>query len=403
MSMTQCTSQSAPELSLVIPVYNGSVSIGAVVDRIHQLFAGLPFEIVLVNDGSEDDSEQTCTRLAEQFPETVSFVQLSRNFGEHNAVLAGLNHASGRYVAVLDDDGQNPPEEVIRMYHEIRRGNYDVVYGRYRSKRHGWLRNLGSWFANRMANIMLKKPSDLYLSSFKVMNRFAVNQVIRYQGPFPYVDGLIYRATRNIGQIEVEHRERLQGRSNYTLRKLIRVWMNMFLNFSILPLRLATVSGLLASVTSLVALAAIWIDKLAYQPNPQPGIRTVLCCVMFFGGLNLLIVGLLGEYLGRLYLDHTRTPQFVVRYVKRRAALGGKRSRRPRDAAETDPELACAGTLPMGPVAGQILVPDAGAAPPDSADGDPVRSPVDNPSPASSAGAASRSENVVRRAPVEQV
>jgi undecaprenyl-phosphate 4-deoxy-4-formamido-L-arabinose transferase len=346
-------------LSLVIPVYNSSASIGAVVDRIHQVFTAVPFEVVLVNDGSADDSEKACTLIAEQFPETVSFVQLSRNFGEHNAVLAGLNHTSGRYVAVLDDDGQNPPEEVVRMYHEIRRGNYDVVYGRYRTKRHGWLRNLGSWFANAMANIMLKKPRDLYLSSFKVMNRFAVNQVIKYQGPFPYVDGLIYRTTRNIGQIDVEHRERLHGRSNYTLRKLVRVWLNMFLNFSILPLRLATLGGVLASVTSLAALAAIWIDKLAHQSNPQPGIRTVLCCIVFFGGLNLLIVGLLGEYLGRLYLSHTGTPQFVVRYIRRRATRGAKRLRRPRDLTETDPEIACAGTTPNGPVVGQIVVPDS--------------------------------------------
>ena len=306
-----------PELSLVIPVYNGSRTIGPLVEQTAKIFGSTSFEIVLVNDGSADDSETVCAQLAERFPQTVTFVHLSRNFGEHSAVLAGFTQARGRYVAVLDDDGQNPPEEVIRMLDELKRKNYDVVYGHYIEKKHSWFRNLGSRFNDRIATLMLHKPKDLYLSSFKVMNRFLVNEIIKYRGPYPYTDGLIYRVTRNIGQIPVEHRASESGQSRYTLRRLVRLWLNMFLNFSIQPLRISVYVGLLASCLSIVALVAILIDKLWITKNVTLGIPTVLGSIVFFAGIQLMILGLVGEYLGRLYLDHTGTPQYVVRYVRR--------------------------------------------------------------------------------------
>jgi undecaprenyl-phosphate 4-deoxy-4-formamido-L-arabinose transferase len=304
-----------PELSLVIPVYNGSRTIGPLVEQTIKIFGSTSFEIVLVNDGSEDDSEMVCAEMAKKFPQSVTFVHLSRNFGEHSAVLAGFTQARGRYVAVLDDDGQNPPEEVVRMLDELKRKNYDVVYGHYIEKKHSRFRNLGSRFNDRIATLMLHKPKDLYLSSFKVMNRFLVNEIIKYRGPYPYTDGLIYRVTRNIGQIPVEHRVSQSGPSRYTLRRLVRLWLNMFLNFSIKPLRISVYVGLLASVLSLFSLVAILIDKLWITKNVTLGIPTVLGSVVFFSGIQLMILGLVGEYLGRLYLDQTGTPQYVVRYT----------------------------------------------------------------------------------------
>src|ERR1043166_784809 len=254
--------ENAPELSLVIPVYNGSRTIGELVDHIIRVFDSSSFEIVLVNDGSTDDSEGVCAGLAERYPKTVVFVHLSRNFGEHNAVLAGFMQSRGRYVAVLDDDGQNPPEEVKRMLEDLKHKNYDVVYGHYIEKKHSAFRNFGSWFNDRIATIMLHKPKDLYLSSFKVMNRFVVNEITKYRGPYPYTDGLIYRVTRNIGQLPVEHRVSEGGRSRYPFRRLVRLWLNMFLNFSIKPLRLSIYVGLLTSCLSVVVLVAILIDRL---------------------------------------------------------------------------------------------------------------------------------------------
>jgi hypothetical protein len=163
---------------------------------------------------------------------------------------------------------------------------------------------------------MLHKPKELYLSSFKVMNRFVVNEIIKYHGPYPYTDGLIYRVTRNIGQIPVEHRVSQSGPSRYTFRRLVRLWLNMFLNFSIKPLRLSIYVGLLTSCLSIVALIAIVIDRIWITPNLTLGIPTVLGTIVLLAGIQLMILGLVGEYLGRLYLDHTGTPQYVVRYVK---------------------------------------------------------------------------------------
>jgi glycosyltransferase involved in cell wall biosynthesis len=306
-----------PELSLVIPVYNGGRTIGSLVEQIIKVFDSTSFEVVLVNDGSEDDSETVCAALATKFPRRVVFVHLSRNFGEHNAVLAGFMQSRGRYIAVLDDDGQNPPEEVKRMLEDLQRNNYDVIYGHYIEKKHSAFRNFGSWFNDRIATIMLHKPKDLYLSSFKVMNRFVVDEIIKYRGPYPYTDGLIYRVTRNIGQLPVEHRVSASGPSRYTLRRLVRLWLNMFLNFSIKPLRLSIYVGLLTSCLSVVALVAILIDRLWITPNVTLGIPTVLGTIVLLAGIQLMILGLVGEYLGRLYLDQTGTPQYVIRYVKR--------------------------------------------------------------------------------------
>lgn len=304
-----------PELSLVIPVYNGSQTIRALVEEIHTSLASLDFEIVLVNDGSEDNSEAICWELAETFPNTVTFLNLSRNFGEHNAVLAGLGYTRGTYVAVLDDDGQNPPREVIPMLAELKRKNFDVIYGHYIDKQHSWFRNAGSRFNDRIATMMLGKPREIYLSSFKVMTRLVVDQIIKYHGPFPYIDGLIYRTVRKIGQLSVQHRVSSSGSSRYTFRKLVRLWLNMFLNFSIAPLRIAVYVGLTTSCLSVLALLFILIDKIWITPGVTVGIPTVLGSIVFLSGIQLMLLGVVGEYLGRLYLDQTGTPQFVVRYA----------------------------------------------------------------------------------------
>ena len=308
------------QLSFVIPVYNGSPTIGAVVERIVEVYRDLDIEIVLVNDGSPDDSERVCRELHRTHPETVTFVHLARNFGEHNAVMAGLRHSTGDYVAILDDDGQNPPEEVRHMYDEISATKQDVVFGRYQVKHHSWLRNLGSRFNDRIANVMIKKPRGLYLSSCKVMNRFLVEEITRYTGAFPYIDGLILRTTSSLGQIDIKHRGRQDSQSNYTLRKLFLLWLNMFLNFSITPLRLSAVLGAGAFLVSLVLMVAIIIDKLYINTELAVGIPTLLISVVFFAGLQLLILGTIGEYVGRLFLDQSKSPQFIARYVEVRRA-----------------------------------------------------------------------------------
>jgi glycosyltransferase involved in cell wall biosynthesis len=314
--------QSGPELSFVVPVFNGARTISGVVDEIHDLYGDLDLEVILVNDGSGDESEEACRGLQEKYPRTVSFLQLARNFGEHNAVLAGLHHSGGAYVTVLDDDGQNPPGEVRRLYDEIRRIDSDVVYGRYQVKQHSRLRNLGSWLNDKMANVMLGKPPELYLSSFKLMNRFVVDEIKGYTGAFPYIDGLILRTTDNLAQVDVDHRARVGSSSNYTTRKLVSLWLNMLLNFSIMPLRVAAAVGAVTSLASLVLLVAIVLDKLFLNPDLTVGIPTVLVTIVFFAGVQLLILGTVGEYLGRVFLDQSGKPQFVIRYLQPRTRQG---------------------------------------------------------------------------------
>lgn len=301
----------ASRVSIVIPVYRGQETIGPLVRELVDTLTGrYTLEIVLVVDGSPDNSAAVCRRLAEQLP-CVKTLNLSRNFGEHNAVMAGLNQAAGDYVVVMDDDFQNPPCEVPKLVEEIRRG-YDVVYSQYAVKRHHFLRNLGSRFNDWAASVLLDKPRGLYLSSFKVLSRFVVDELVKYDGPFPYIDGLVLRMTGNYSRVLVQHEARREGRSGYTLRKLVALYLNMFTNFSILPLRLASYAGLASSLVGLVLGVAAVVDRLAHPETPA-GWASVIVSLFIIGGIQLFALGMIGEYLGRLFLKDNGRPQFVVR------------------------------------------------------------------------------------------
>jgi undecaprenyl-phosphate 4-deoxy-4-formamido-L-arabinose transferase len=302
------------QVSIVIPVYNGARSIGPLVDRLVDILGTNALQIVLVNDGSPDNSDEVCRSLYARFPETVTYVKLAKNFGEHNAVMAGLQHARGDYVVIMDDDFQNPPEEVIRLIEHAYAYNYDVVYTYFARKRHHWFRNLASRLNHHVANWMLDKPRDLYLSSFKCLSRFTVNEILKYPGPFPYIDGLALRCTRNIGKLEVRHEPRREGQSNYTFRKLVRLWLSMFVNFSVMPLRMSTLMGLAFSAVGLGLGVWTFVEKMV-SPNVPVGWSSVIVALVLFSGVQLVMLGLMGEYLGRLFLSSNQTPQYVVREV----------------------------------------------------------------------------------------
>src|SRR5712691_10555220 len=234
----------AIDLSVVIPVYNAETTIGQLTDNLVEVFRSRgALQVVLVNDGSQDRSHDVCVKLVEEFPDIVSYVRLAKNFGEHNAVMAGLRRSLGAYVVIMDDDFQHRPEDAIRLFEEARAKGFDLVYSYFPRREHSWLRRLGSRFNGWVANFMLDKPKDLYLSSFKCMSRWLVREIVKYRGPYPYVDGLALRCTRNIGRVEVVHRQREVGRSGYTLRKLIGLWGSMFVSFSVMPLRVSTLLG----------------------------------------------------------------------------------------------------------------------------------------------------------------
>jgi len=308
--------ESTPLLSVVIPLYRSEASIERVVADLAALTLEGGLEIVLVNDGSPDGTLGVCRRIAASCPVPVTVVNLARNFGEHNAVITGLRHARGQWVVTMDDDGQNPPAEALRLLEAAQRGGHDAVFGDYEVKEHSAWRNLGSWFANRVAGWVLDKPSGLYLSSFRCLSRFLVEQIVRYAGPYPYIDGLILQCTRSVTSIEVQHKARAEGRSGYTVRKLVHLWLNLFTNFSVLPLRLATVLGL--SLAALGVLGVGWVVFLHLtQQGPAFGWGSLMAALLVFSGTQLVMLGLIGEYLGRAYLSANGRPQAVVREVWR--------------------------------------------------------------------------------------
>ncbi|HZS82433.1 MAG TPA: glycosyltransferase family 2 protein [Stellaceae bacterium] len=302
-------------LSIVIPVYNGGKTVGGLVAALAALAIPGGHEIVLVNDGSPDDSRAVCRELLRSSAVPITLVDLARNFGEHNAVLTGLRHARGAWIVTMDDDLQNPPEEVARLLEFAQRTGHEVVYTHYGVKEHAAWRNLGSRFTNRVADLLLDKPKGLYLSSFRCLSAFVAGEITRYAGPFPYIDGLILQVTQNIGRLEVKHLPRPAGRSNYTMRRLVRLWLNMFVNFSVMPLRLSTLTGLALSLFGALATVFVFIEAMFFA-TPQ-GWGSLMAAVLLLSGVQLLILGIVGEYLGRLYLTANHKPQAVVAAVER--------------------------------------------------------------------------------------
>ena len=310
-----------PALSFVIPLYRSAETIGAVVRAIEELPIEGGHEIVLVNDGSPDGTADVCRELVKNARVPITYVEHARNFGEHNAVLTGWRNARGAHLVNLDDDGQNPPVEAARLWRHAQATGLDVVFGHYAVKQHSAWRNLGSWFTNRMTDWALDKPPGFYLSSFRCVSAFVAKEVVGYAGPYPYIDGLLLQVTQRIGSIAVKHEARVAGESTYTLNRLLRLWLSAWINFSVLPLRVATVLGLIIAAVGMAALVAVawlwWWDQ-----GPATGWGWLMAAMLIFSGTQLVLLGLIGEYVGRMFLAVNQRPQSVVRDVRRGGGEG---------------------------------------------------------------------------------
>ena len=303
------------KISFVIPCYRSEETIEQVVNEIDETVStinGYEHEIILVNDCSPDNTIGTIKDICSK-KRHVTGIDFARNFGQHSALMAGLRQAKGDIVICLDDDGQTPPSECPKLLKALEDGA-DVAYARYAHKKHSLFRNFGSMVNERMARFMLDKPKQLYVSSYFAVKRYIVNDMIKYENSYPYVIGLVLRATKNIVNVDVNHKSREVGASGYTLKKLFGLWMNGFTSFSVKPLRIATVLGALSSLAGFIYGIVVIIQKFVL-PDRVLGFSAIMCVLVFFGGMIMLMLGLIGEYVGRIYISLNASPQYIIKEV----------------------------------------------------------------------------------------
>ncbi len=301
------------DLSIVIPVYNSEDILPNLVKEIENYVNFIDnFELILVNDCSPDDSWRVIKELKEKY-KFIKGVNLRKNAGQHNAIMAGLNNSNGEVIIMMDDDLQHSPSYIKNLYNEIKNG-VDVCYTKFKNKKHKTWKIAGSKFNDLIANVLLKKPKDLYLSSFKSISKDIKDEIIKYDGAYPYIDGLIILTTNNISTIEVKHFDRFAGEGNYNLIKSTSLWLKMATNFSILPLRFATLMGSIISFISFILGTYFIILKLLFDSSPE-GWTSIMVVILFLGGIQLISLGVIGEYLGRSYLKLNKKQQFIIKEV----------------------------------------------------------------------------------------
>lgn len=299
-------------ISIVIPCYNSEKTIRKVVEMVREEFVRIPgytCEFVLVNDNSSDGTYKEICSLAADYPE-VHGVNLMRNFGQHNALMCAMNFASGDYVIGMDDDLQTHPSQLPVIIRKMEEG-YDIVYGIYRKSTNGTFKNFTSWLNRVTSGILLGRPKNIHSSNFWMITKTVRDEVIKYKNYNPYVDGIFFRCSHNIGNVEIEHHAREVGSSGYTLKKLIRLWM-AYWNYSVLPLRVASFLGGATSVIGFAAAIVTVIRKLL-NPSMTVGWASIICVLLIFFGLILLVLGIIGEYIGEIVLSINSSPQYIVR------------------------------------------------------------------------------------------
>lgn len=299
------------KVSVVIPCYYSHLMIEKVVEltRIELLKGGYEYEFVLVNDGSTDGTFDVIRSLAADDPHVIG-LNLARNFGQHSALIAGLAHVSGDLVVLMDDDMQTHPSQIHRLLDEMR-NDWDVVFAQFPDHKEAWWRRMGSNFANWTMRMLTRQPKGIVASNYLVMKRFVADEIVKYDGPYVYIQGLIFRVTNSVVNIPIEHFEREEGTSGYTLKSLVRLWSTV-IGFSLMPLRAATIVGGVLGIAGLVYGLVLVIRKLV-DPEMTVGWGSLMAGIMVCSGIIVLFLGLIGEYVGRLFMAANKQPQYVLR------------------------------------------------------------------------------------------
>lgn len=295
-------------ISIVVPVYKSEDCLEALAARVDSVLKN--YELILVNDCSPDKSWAVIRNLAAG-NRKIKALSLMKNAGQDNALMAGLSVASGEYVVIMDDDLQHDPVDIPRLLANLGE-DFDVCYANFMVKKQKLWKNLGSWLNGKVAQLLIKKPKGIYLSPFKIMRRHLVREILKYTGPYPYVDGLIFRSTSRITQVDVEHNDRFSGKGNYNLVRSIRVFLRLATNFSVMPLRVATMIGMLSFIVAFVLAIMFLLEYFIYGIDVEGWISQMLF-TLFLGGVLLMCVGMMGEYIGRLYMSVSNAPQYSLR------------------------------------------------------------------------------------------
>jgi len=304
-------------ISFIIPTYKGSKSLPKIVDELVSIFKEHRIEIIIVNDCSPDDTHETSNNLISKYPDKITYLKFSKNFGEHSATMAGLRYSEGDLIIIMDDDGQNPATEALKLAVHSLNNDYDVVFTKYKIKKDSFIRNTMSKIANISAEIILKKPKDIYFSSFKSIKRKIVDEIIKYEGPFPYIDGLILSITNNLDSYEVIHSERALGKSSYNIYKLAKHYSNLIVNFSTIPIHLFSILGFIITIISFFVIIATIIEKIT-NPGVPLGYSTIISVLIFFSGIQLLFLGVIGEYVGKILKNVNKENQYNINFIKKK-------------------------------------------------------------------------------------
>ncbi len=304
------------KISVVIPCFNSEKLIAELVYAAETLIkedGRYEYEMILVNDGSKDGTWNILKDLAEKNSRIIS-INLAKNFGQHNALMAAYRCVTGDIIVGMDDDGEHDPADMFCLINELVDQKYDYVCASYRgNKKKSIFRNFGTMVNNRMSEILIGKPEDFMFSSYYAVRRFVIDQIITCQNPYPYIAGLVLQAAGSLGMVELEKHERRYGHSGYNIKKLLRLWLNGFTAFSVKPLRIATILGIIAAISGFFYGCVIIAKKLISPEEIMPGYSSVISVILLLGGILMIILGLIGEYIGRIYININGLPQYVIR------------------------------------------------------------------------------------------
>lgn len=298
------------DISIVIPVYNSEGNLIELNSQIQKQLEKIKFELILVNDQSKDNSWKIIHKLSDEFKNIIG-INLRKNSGQDSAIFAGIHYAKGEYTVIMDDDLQHSPSDILKLYEEIQKG-YDVCYANFEEKNQALWKNIGSWLNGKMAEIIIDKPKKIYLSPFKIIRKDIIDEIKVTNYLYPYIDGIIFSITNNVAQTDAKHYNRFSGVSNYSLSESVKVFMKLATGFSVFPLRVASFTGALTSISGFMLGLYFIIEYFLSNTSPQ-GWTSMVVVVLFLGGTILMSLGIVGEYLGRIYLSINKKKSYTIK------------------------------------------------------------------------------------------